>query len=145
MENTALSGQPNVIHGQNDRGTVQLDYSASSIAGTPLFSLTIDGTQVFPPTTEPVPGAEGLTQINTEATVFGTFVYAMDATRTPLDAPTSVYGFFVPSVSVDPPNQVTFPSVLLTGRVGGFLAPGAPAQRIERAIPIQCEGRVVEF
>jgi hypothetical protein len=107
------------------------------------FSLTIDGAQVFPPTTEPVPGGENSTHIRTEATVFGTFVYATDATRTPVDEPTSVYGFFVPSVSVDPGNQVTFPSVLLTGRVGGLLPPGAPAQRIERAIPIQCEGRIV--
>jgi len=145
MEHIACPGQPNLIHGQDDRGTVRLEYAASSIAGRPRFSLTIDGTQVFPPTTDPAPGGEDRAHIHTEATVFGTFIYATDATRTPLDEPTSVYGFFVPAVSVDPGNRVTFPSVLLTGRVGGFQAPGAPAQRIERAIPIQCEGRVVAF
>lgn len=143
MEHTACPGQPNLIHGQNDSGTVRLEYAASSVAGKPRFSLTMDGVQVFPPTTEPVPGGEDRTQIHTEPSVFGTFVYATDATRTPVDEPTYVYGFFVPAVSVAPGSQVTFPSALLTGRVGGFLAPGAPTQRIERAIPIQCEGRVV--
>jgi hypothetical protein len=91
------------------------------------------------------PGAEGLVRIATDATVFGTFVYAMDATHTPLDAPTAVYGFFVPSMSMDVGHQVVFPSVILTGDVGGLLPPGVPAQQIEQAIAVQCEGSRVVF
>jgi len=77
--------------------------------------------------------------------VFGTFVYAMDATRTPLDEPTSVYGFFVPSVAVDPGQRAAFQSMILMGSVGGFLAPGAPAQRLDQAITVQGEGSLVVF
>jgi hypothetical protein len=77
--------------------------------------------------------------------VFGTFVHALDATRTPLDGPTAVYGYFVPSVTVDQGQRVTFRSVLLTGSIGGFLPPGGQAQRLEQAIAITCEGSVVDF
>jgi hypothetical protein len=52
MEHTACPGQLNLIHGRNDSGTVRLEYAASSMAGKPQFSLTMDGAQVFPPMTE---------------------------------------------------------------------------------------------
>jgi hypothetical protein len=138
-------GPSNLISYRNDDGTVTLQYAASSIAGTPQFSLTINGEPLFPPTTPPLPGAEGLMRIATETTVFGTFVYAMDATHRPLDEPTYVYGFFVPSVAVDPSHRVAFPSMILTGSVGGFLPPRVPAQRIDQAITVQCEGSLVVF
>lgn len=134
---------PNLIACTNDRGTVELEYAASSLSGDPQFSLTIDGQQLFPPTIRPIP--EDLLRVATEDTVFGTFVHALDATRTPLDEPTAVYGFFVPSVTVEPSQRVTFQSILLTGSIGGLLPPGDPAQRLEQAIAVTCEGRVVAF
>jgi hypothetical protein len=106
--------------------------------------LTIDGKQVFPPT-RPLPVPEDLLRIDTEDTVFGTFVHALDATGAPLDKPTDVYGFFVPSVTVNQGQRVKFQSVLLTGSVGGFIPPGVPAQRLDQAIAVTCEGRAVVF
>ena len=103
------------------------------------------GHNCFPPPSPPWPDPAGLPRIVREATVFGTFVYAMDATGTPLDEPTQVYGFFVPLVAVDSSHQTTFPSVLLLGSVGGLRLPGNPAQRIDRAIDIACEGSLVAF
>ena len=72
--------------------------------------------------------------------MFGTFVSAMDATGTPLDEPTHVYGFYVPLVTVSPGHPTAFPSVLLLGSLGGFQLPGSPVQRIDRAIELDCEG-----
>jgi hypothetical protein len=80
-----------------------------------------------------------------EATVFGTFVYAMDATGTLLDEPTYVYGFYVPLVVVSPEHPTAFPSVLLLGSLSGFQLSGSPAQRIDWAIEIDCEGNLVAF
>ena len=105
----------------------------------------MDGIPLFPPPSPPLPNPAGLTRIASEATVFGTFVYAMDATGTPLDKPTHVYGFFVPLVAVDASHQTTFPSVLLLGSVGGLRRPGNPAQRIDHAIALECDGRLVAF
>ena len=141
----AKSPQPNLIACTDADKTVTLTYAASSIIGQPQFFLTVDGTQLFPPPSLPWPDPEGLTRIVREATVFGTFVYAMDATGTPLDEPTHVYGFFVPLVAVDASQRAAFPSVLLLGSLGGRQVPGSPAQRLDRAIEIQCEGSVVAF
>jgi hypothetical protein len=141
----AQSPQPNLIACTDADKTVTLTYAASSIIGKPQFALTVDGEQLFPPPSPPLPDPAGLTRIASEATVFGTFVYAMDATGTPLDEPTHVYGFFVPLVAVDASHQTTFPSVRLLGSVGGFRIPGSPAQRIDRAIEIQCDGSLVAF
>jgi hypothetical protein len=108
--------------------------------------LTIDGEQLFPPTAPPsIPQTEDLIRIETEETVFGTFVHALDATRTPLDGPTDVYGFFLPSVTIDQSKRVEFQSVILTGSIGGFIPPGVPTQRIDQAIEVTCEGSVVVF
>jgi hypothetical protein len=138
--------QPNLVSCQNDRGTVELEYAASSLSGEPQFLLTIDGEQVFPPTTPPsIPQTEELLRIETEETVFGTFVHALDATRTPLDEPTDVYGFFLPSVTVNQGQRVEFQSVILIGSIGGFIPPRVPAQRIDQAIEVTCEGSVVVF
>jgi hypothetical protein len=141
----AKSPQPNLIACTDADKTVTLTYAASSIIGTPQFALTVDGEHLFPPPSPPLPDPTGLTRIVSEATVFGTFVYAMDATGTPLDKPTHVYGFFVPLVAVDASYQTTFPSVLLLGGIGGRRIPGSPAQHLDRAIELDCEGSVVAF
>ena len=141
----AKSPQPNSITCIDAEETVTLAYEASSILGKPQLTLTVDGERLFPPLSPPLPDPAGLTRIASEATVFGTFVYAMDATGTPLDAPTHVYGFFVPLVAVDASQHAAFPSVLLLGSLGGRRVPGSPAQHLDRAIEIQCEGRVVAF
>jgi hypothetical protein len=141
----AKSPQPNLISCTNESKTVDLTYAASSIIGKPQFFLIVDEEQLFPPPSPPLPDTADLLRIASEATVFGTFVYAMDATGTPLDEPTHVYGFFVPLVAVDPSHHTAFPSVLLLGSVGGLRIPGSPAQRIDRAIEIQCEGSLVAF
>lgn len=141
----ANSPQPNLIACTDEHKTVALTYATSSIQGKPQFALTVDGNQLFPPPSPPPPDPAGLTRIASEATVFGTFVYAMDATGTPLDEPTHIYGFFVPLVAVDPSHPAAFPSVLLLGSVGGLRVPGSPAQRIDQAIEIQCEGSLVAF
>jgi hypothetical protein len=145
-EGWAKGPQPNLIVCTNESGTVALTYAASSLTGQPQFSLILDGEPLFPPPSPPpLPDPAGLTRIASEATVFGTFVYALDATGTPLDEPTHVYGFFVPLVVVDPSHSATFPSVLLLGSIGGLRVPGSPAQRIDQAIEIQCEGSLVAF
>jgi hypothetical protein len=136
---------PNLVSCRNDGGTVTLHYAASSIGGTPQFALTVDGEPLFPPLARPSPRAEGPVRLGTDATVFGTFVSATDATHAPSDEPTYVYGFFVPSVTLDVGQWVTFPSVILTGSVGGFLPPRSPVQRIDQAIAVECEGSLVLF
>jgi hypothetical protein len=141
----AKGPRPNLITCTDADKTVQLTYTASSIIGKPQFSLRVDKEQLFPPPAPPLPDAADLTRIASEATVLGTFVYAMDATGTPLDKPTHVYGFYVPLVTVSPGHPTTFPSVLLLGSVGGFQLPGSPVQRIDRAIEIDCEGELVAF
>ena len=141
----ATSPQPNLMTCTNKGNTVALLYAASSLTGRPQFSLIVDEEQLFPPPAPPLPETADLSRIVREATVFGTFVYAMDATGTPLDEPILVYGFFVPLVAVDASQRAAFPSVLLLGSVGGRRVPGSPAQRIDRAIDIHCEGSLVAF
>jgi hypothetical protein len=141
----AKSPQPNLMTCTNKGNSVALMYAASSLTGKPQFSLIVDEEQLFPPLAPPLPDPAGLTRIASEATVFGTFVYAMDATGTPLDEPTHVYGFFVPLVAVDASQRAAFPSVLLLGSLGRRQVPGSPAQHLDRAIEIQCEGSVVAF
>ena len=71
IENWHILGNPCYSRPETTAGTVKLDDAASSIAGT-LCSWILDGAQVFPPTTEPVPGGRtppDETQIHTEATV----------------------------------------------------------------------------
>jgi hypothetical protein len=139
----AKSPEPNLISCTNKGNTVALMYAASSLTGKPQFSLIVDEEQLFPPPS--LPETVDLPRIVREATVFGTFVYAMDATGTPLDELTHVYGFFVPLVAVDASQRAAFPSVLLLGSIGGRRVPGSPAQHLDRAIEIQCEGSVVAF
>ena len=141
----AKGPRPNLITCTDADKTVTLSYAASSIIGQPQFSLRVGKEQLFPPPSPPLPDPAGLTRIASEATVFGTFVYAMDATGTPLDEPTHVYGFYVPLVAVSPGHPTTFPSVLLLGSLGGFQLPGSPAQRIDRVIELDCEGTLVAF
>lgn|GEM_PF-3256622 len=142
---TAQARDLNLFDCTSEDGSVEIGYSSSSFTGAPQLQVTIDGEVVFPPTSRGQ--FADLGQIKTEKGIFGTFVYGLDSTRAPLDAPSYVYGFFIPSVSPrgDSHEPVTFETMFLKGNVGGFIPQWVPAQRIQDAAKISCKAQAVFF
>lgn len=134
---------PNFISCTDAANNVELNYATSSRNGQPQFNLRIDGEQVFPPTR----GFSGrvVTELKSEPTVLGELVSALDSSMTPVDAPTYVYSFFVPTIAVVPGRDATFESMLLKGSTGGFIPDWVPMQRVGQATAISCKGQVVAF
>ena len=141
----AKSPQPNLIACTDADKTVTLTYAAWSILGQPQFFLTVDGTQLFPPPSLPWPDPEGLTRIVREATVFGTFVYAMDATGTPLTSPPMCTASLYRWWPWTPASGRHFPPCCCWAVSAGGRSQGALPNTLTRAIEIQCEGSVVAF
>jgi hypothetical protein len=69
----------------------------------------------------------------------------MDSSRTPLDAPNYIYGFFIPNVTPRDDQGARFDSMFLRGNTGGFIPQWVPAQRIEEATKISCDAQQVWF
>jgi hypothetical protein len=141
---TAQARDLNLFDCSSEDGTVEIGYSSSSFTGAPQLHVTIDGQVVFPPSRGQF---SDMIQIKTEKSIFGTFVYGLDSSRTPVDAPSYVYGFFIPKVSPNGNSQepVSFDSMFLKGNVGGHIPQWVPAQRIQEATKISCKAQAVLF
>ena len=140
---TAQAGNLNLFQCVSEDRSLEVSYSSSSFTGEPQMSVTIDGDVVFPPQASQFPG---LVSVKSDESVFGKFVFGMDSSRTPVDAPSYIFGFFVPKMSLADGQRVAkFDSIFLKGSVGGHIPQWVPAQHINDTVKISCEAQSVVF
>lgn len=138
VSTAATAAQPSLFNCKSEDGTLEVHYTTTSFTGQPTFSVTKNGQSL-------TSGPNLLVNVQSSKTPLGQFVSAMVTRRFIADAPSLVYGVFIPGIELGHAHEVNFSTIYLDGSNGGFLAQPAVYQRIKDAVKLECKAQFVLF